>query len=41
MTGEGVGEGSGVGSARADRTGSMTLITIALVVPVVYVDFKK
>lgn len=35
------GGGRGAGSARADRTWSMTLITIAPVVPVVYVDFKK
>lgn len=44
MTGEGVGEGrrvKGTASARTDRTRSMTLITIAFVVPVVYVDFKK
>lgn len=34
------GEGSGM-VARADRAGSMTLITIELVVLVVYVDFKK
>lgn len=41
LTGEGVGESSGASSTRADRTRSMTLITIALVVPHCLRGFQK